>query len=161
MNFKMKTTQVVDVGGFIAVVIGLIFVGLELRQNTDAVKAQTIQEVQRDVREHLLLGGELFDIRSIPASDRTEAQQRKVRTHWLVAMRSFENQWYHYDRGFLDPEIFEGYARHLYIQLGNDTERSWWEARRDLGFFHPGFVDYVENSLLTEMQSLNWSRLAE
>ena len=43
----------VETVGVFAVVISLIFVGMELAQNTSAIRAQTVQEIQQDIRDQL------------------------------------------------------------------------------------------------------------
>ena len=51
-NGKLKL--VVEAGGAIAVLLGLVFVGLELRQNTSAVEAATFQGLTDATNEALL-----------------------------------------------------------------------------------------------------------
>ena len=46
-----KAKLIVEAGGAIAVLLGLVFVGLELRQNTEAVEAATVPGTNRCIEQ--------------------------------------------------------------------------------------------------------------
>ena len=52
-----RLTSLIEVFGGIAVVVSLVFVGLEIRQNTAASRAATYQEIIRASNEYLLAIG--------------------------------------------------------------------------------------------------------
>jgi hypothetical protein len=51
-NLK-KLNPLLEFFGGIAVLVGLIFVGLELRQNTEAVQADTLQSITEQSQDYL------------------------------------------------------------------------------------------------------------
>ena len=49
----MEKAKLVEIGGFLAVVISLVFVGLELRQNTSALSAQALLELNLAINQEV------------------------------------------------------------------------------------------------------------
>jgi len=144
MAKKENWAQITETVGIVAVVLGLVFVGLELAQNTAATRAQTVQAVQIDLRNQLNFSKELAEISMKAPEERTLAEALMRRQYFFRAMRSYENQWYHYSQGYLDEHLFRAYQQHLRITIGLENYREMWEEFKQLGFFHPGFVDYVD-----------------
>jgi hypothetical protein len=148
MTQKKNRAQITEIVGIVAVVLGLVFVGLELAQNTAATRAQTVQAVQLDLRNQLNFSKELAEISMKSPEERTLAEALMRRQYFFRAMRSYENQWYHYSQGYLDEHLFRAYQQHLRITIGLENYREIWDERKQMGFFHPGFVDYVDEYLL-------------
>lgn len=108
---------VTELVGAAAVLLGLLFVGYELRQNTAAVQASTLQsmvdlsttslrEVAMDPEFSQLLVKAVADIDQL---DETESQQvgGYIRSQWLRYQGAF-NQWRRGSLGDMDWEIYEG-----------------------------------------------------
>ena len=144
MTNKLRRGQLTEIIGMTAVVLGLIFVGIELAQNTAATRAQTAQAVQMDLRDQLDFSETLAEISVMAPEDRTPAEALMRQQYFFRAMRSYENQWYHYSQGYLDEDLFRGYQQHLRITIGLENHREQWDLRKDMGFFHPGFVAYED-----------------
>ena len=144
---QWQRKDLVEVTGVLAVVISLIFVGMELAQNTAAVRTQTGQSVQIDLRDQLDFSQIEAQVSTKSPDERTAAEALMRRQYFFRAMRSYENQWYHFSEGYLDEDLFRGYQQHLRITLGLEDYLERWNARKKMGFFHPGFVEYVDNFL--------------
>ena len=54
----MKSRTIVEIGGMISVIGSLIFVGVEISQNTAAVRGATQQEVSYQISEMYKMGVE-------------------------------------------------------------------------------------------------------
>ena len=141
---QWSSKDVIEICGLGAVVISLVFVGLELAQNTSAVRAQTVQAIQEDIRDQLDFSVEEAKISRKAPSDRTPAEKLMRQQYFIRAMRSYENQWYHYIEGYLDEEFFFAYQQHLRVTLGTENFLDRWDNHKKLGFFHPGFVKFVD-----------------
>jgi hypothetical protein len=128
-------------------VLGLVFVGFELAQNTAATRAQTVQAVQLDLRNQLNFSKEFAEISVKAPEERSLAGALMRRQYFFRAIRSYENQWYHYSQGYLDEHLFHAYQQHLRITMGLENYRETWDERKEMGFFHPGFVAYVDKFL--------------
>ena len=53
MSNKKNWARLTEIIGITAVVISLAFVGLELAQNTEALRSQSVQSVMMDLRTQL------------------------------------------------------------------------------------------------------------
>lgn len=115
----------------IGVVVSLVFVGFELRQNTAAVKASAIQELSAQSVGFLTdwatderLPGLLARTRSgaLPTEFTAEENQR-LTLIYLAAIRAYEARFIQVQLGVLDEEMFEAMA-------GSSAfyERPWLKA---------------------------------
>jgi len=122
-----------------AVVLSLIFVGMELRQNTLAERAQTRQELANSSRELLLtiaenptlsrayaamygaMGG--FQDSTLSAVD--SLQGRFV---MFANLRNLENVWLQSQSGVVDEDVLETYAFRNARLYSSESFRTVWRA---------------------------------
>jgi len=140
---NLKT--VVEAAGAGAVLLGLVFVGLEIKQNTAAMQAATIQGLTDSSQEYLLLlaaNPELLEIQQKAVTDpdqlsETEARQyfHIERTRWLRSHIAFQQ----FRRGTLGEEDWEPYER-----LICQRELSYWQDHKYV--FSNQFVEFVEST---------------
>ncbi len=140
---NLKT--VIEAAGAGAVLLGLIFVGLEVKQNTAAMQAATIQGLADSSQEQLLLlasNPELLEIqlKAVTHPDQLsviEARQYFVieRTRWLRSHTAFQQ----FKRGTLGEEDWEPYER-----LICQRELSYWQDHQYV--FSNQFVEFVEST---------------
>lgn len=93
---------IVEAGGAIAVLLGLVFVGLELRQNTEAVEAATFQALTDASSEYILSiasDAELTRIVTTGHADPAALNEQEYarffmvnRSYW-VRMQNVYSQW--------------------------------------------------------------------
>jgi hypothetical protein len=154
-----RTRNIVELAGAGAVLLGLVFVGLELRQNTAAVEAATLQSLTDASVNYvniLAADPELTRIWLIGASDpdslnEIEAGQLHflIRGQWL----RFQNSFLQWKRGTLSDEDWTLYERYI-CRTNNNTEgfskplraehirnRTWLEHK---GVLLAPFVEFVE-----------------
>ena len=144
---KIELGQSIQLLANVGVIAGIIFLEIELAQNTDALKAQTVQSLEAEMREVFDYPEGFVDSAFKERSELTPQDRLIRRGFFTRIMRIYENQWYQYSRGYLDAELFLAYQQHLRITLGNEDYSDLWELRKSLGFFHPGFVRYVDTFL--------------
>jgi len=121
-----------EASGGIAVLIGLIFVGLELRQNTAAVQAATFQDLTHTSAEFLV------EIASDPENRRvysvgrtgTDLLSEEERNHYYFLMQAFwlrmQNAFMQWERGTLTDEdwlVYQAITCQMAIQPG--PEEHW------------------------------------
>lgn len=114
-----KTKSAVEMVGLVAVVLGLVFVGIEVRQNTAAIHAETLQGLNDSSQEFLLLLAsepELVRIQLKASTDpdslnATESFQFSLleRARWLRS----QNAYFQHQRGTLGDADWQTYARLL------------------------------------------------
>ena len=133
----------IEVLGIGAVILGLVFVGFELRQNTAAIQAETMQGLSDASQEYLLLlgsDGNLAEIvrkgqRSPDQLSETEALQffYLKRTQWI----RYQNAFFQYQRGTMGDEDWGFYDSLICRASGTD-----WENHRN-SLTRP-FTEFVE-----------------
>ena len=140
-----------DLAGGAAVLIGLVFVGLELRQNTEAVEAASLQNQTDASTEFLLLIASDPELARIwVESSRRPDQLGEVdlvryfflsRARWL----RMQNAYLQWRRGTLSDEDWS-YYEGLICRAGDDNSvrfmDTWSEHRIAL---LDGFVEFVES----------------
>jgi hypothetical protein len=134
----------VEIVGLVAVVLGLLFVGIEVRQNTAAMQAETLQGLNDSSQEYLLLlasNPELVEIRQKAATDPNSMNAIEVqqyffleRTRWLRS----QNAYFQHQRGTLGDSDWETYS-HLVCT----RKISSWQIHKSA--VAGQFVDFVES----------------
>jgi hypothetical protein len=113
----------VELAGAGAVLVGLIFVGLELRQNTAAVEASTLQNLTDASTEFVTnIGSDpnLTRIWITSSSDREKLTETEyAQLHLLIRGQwfRFQNAYLQWQRGTLSDEdwvLYEGFKRERY-----------------------------------------------
>ena len=128
--------------GFLAVVASLVFVGIEIQQNTAAIRGQTRQLLNVDFREWqmaMATSPELFQRYTEYFGISPDAQP----TYAMNArLRNLENVFLQVDEGLVDASVFLSYGWRESRSFMGPQFREWWAPRRDR--FHPDFVAAFE-----------------
>ncbi len=134
----------------IGVVLSLIFVGFELRQNTIAARSAAFQEIGVATAQGWLersLNRELSDIllkaNSTPSAyhDLSDSDRGLVRAWLLSFVRLSETIYLQIDQGLLDEQAFDtlGYGE---VTFGSASVGAAWPEMRPQ--ITPGFAQFVE-----------------
>ena len=126
----------------VAVVASLVFVGMELRQNTAAVRAQTRQglaERNGDFITSISENPELaraFDLRWEPDGISrpgvlTHTDSVQARLAMAGLLRSVENVYLQFNEGVIDETVLESYAFRQNPVFGTPQFLEYWVAVRD------------------------------
>ena len=129
----------------IAVLGTLVYLAIEIKQNTEALHTQT--------RQALLSGSqaELFQLVANPEINgnlvRREAlsQDEYVRLHgWLTAlMRAREFSWLQFRKGIIDKDLWETEKGVISINLSPHKAKLWWDEVGRYAY-NPEFVRFVD-----------------
>ena len=135
-----RTNHWIAIAANIGVIASVVFLALEIQQNTQTNRAQAVQEYHRDMRDSLLYGDErMADIihRAYNCEPLSIIEKNVRRLYWERLIRTYENQWYQRQQGLIDQLIYEGYQSYWRITIGwGDSD--WWPPKESV--FHPGFV---------------------
>ena len=141
----MDTKSTIEIGGLIAVVLGLLFVGIEVRQNTSATQAATLQGLNDSSQEYLLSVASNpalveLQMRAVAEPDSlsdVEARQYFLleRTRWLRSQNAF-NQ---YRRGTLGDDDWVTFE----IVMCDRKAPSWQNHK---SVVTPKFAGFVEST---------------
>jgi hypothetical protein len=133
------------------VVITLVYLALQIRQNTRASRAATFLGLTNAWQEYLLAtsNAELTDLRVRAAADPdsvSESDYIRLFSLTRVLLRRAENDFFQYKSGTFDPGGWEGYRRSITTEiLASPTVRAFWEQQRSV--FAPDFSAYVDEHL--------------
>jgi len=138
---------VVDLVGMVGVLLGLVFVGLELRSNTQAVRAETFQsltDVSNDYIMQMAADPELSRIYHAATAGGLRALTPPDSARYWSLQRAYwvrmQNVYSQHTRGTLEDEDFFLY-RAVICSADPGTRDLWPEHRVILT---PGFREFVE-----------------
>ena len=143
----MKNRKFFEVIGLFSVVGSLIFVGIEIKQNTTAVRGATQQAVSSQVAEMYRILAEnermanLVSIASkgVNKSDISESDYVSFWSFQMMGFRRIENIYLQYKNGLLTEDAFSRIGMDIYkTKL---VRGIWDERKRD---FEPDFVKFFE-----------------
>ena len=143
-----KVSSVAEIASSIAVVATLIYLTIQIQQNTAAIEASSRHTIlETDVQ--------LLDIGiAYPAIARSMYKQELLTDDeklqlewWLIGLgRSREYQWLQYQNGVLDQQTWESNLSALALNLSYPRTRAWWKlVARD--YFDHEFVAEVDRYL--------------
>ena len=137
----------------IGVIGSIVFLGLEMRQNTEMMQSQTrnsIVENQLSVYEKMVENPELFDIADKRSAnlDVADAERQQLHVFILSQLRIWENEFYQYQIGLYAAEEFE--ARKIWWGkiMRRPVNLQTWIVEQET--FYPDFRIYM-NELLDEI----------
>lgn len=137
-----------EIIGGLAVVTSLIYLAIQIRQNTQTIKSATLLG-NTEIWSNLLLDlASEHNIKAYLAGSlgSAEIKPREFTQFFLqcrVLFVSFEHQYYQYSNGSLDEETYKGYERSIANQLlAYPGFRLYWKMCRE--HFSPVFVEYLD-----------------
>ena len=146
-NLK-KTALIIEIIGGIAIIISLIFVGIQLRESSKATRSATAASTVSEVTSfYSNLGNStegsriFYEFMIRPDSlSATERFQAMMNSHGV--MLTIQNSYYLVEEGTLDEKIKESLVASIIAVKDNPGFKLYWKTRKDL--FFPEFQIYVE-----------------
>ena len=136
--------------GILAIVVSLILVAMELRQNTDIAQANALfqlsaalddsyrRRAQDPVLAQLITDGHAD-------KETLSALQREQFETWLRAdLNHLEAIWTYYELGLMSDENFEGFGPSICSRLTTKGGRRYWQ--KEAQFFNSGLAEFVEQT---------------
>ena len=124
-------------GANLAVLVGLVFLVVEIKQNNDMMRAQTRNEISVqlvDLLSQVATSDELSSLLLRAESDESLSDEDEVQfqTRALAMLRYFENVHYQYRQGMYDEQEFsaqkEAWRRFMSIEAYVSIWCSWKET---------------------------------
>jgi hypothetical protein len=157
----MSLEDLGNIGEFVAavaVVVSLIYLAIQIRQNTYSVRSSTFQAAVRDTTEiidPLVRDPELnriwyegiHDLASLSTEER-----RLFTTYMTTALLRLENLVYQTHHGALDPESWEGARGNFKNTFSYPGTRVWWKRARHL--FNRQLQDFIDKEILDDDQEV-------
>lgn len=136
-----------EVIGAIAVVVSLVYLALQVRQNTRAIRGATLDAItghmQAELRWSSEMPGTFKKAMEDPATLTYEESWQL--SEWVTAaFTARQNEYHQYQQGMLDEEVWEGIENIIKLLMGIPWIRDWWQnyGRKQLA---GSFVREVES----------------
>ena len=132
---------IAEIVSAIAIVISLVFVGIEVRRNTESQKASTYQsmiDLSHDRMQTAVENREIYELVQSDWAELDSVDQARLGTWQRDWWRLNENAFVQYSRGVIGDGEWIGY-RSLVCEEALDN--SWENHRRSLS---PEFVSFIE-----------------
>jgi hypothetical protein len=148
-NVSWVWKETAEILGVLGVIGSLIFVALEVRQGTAAVRSSTIQSISQQSFTTVALIIENADLRTALRAESdgmplTDDQEQLVDTFWNAALRTQQNRFLQIELGILSEEIaVEGIGPGTYGESFTDH----WANVRDR--YPINFQEYIERLVLS------------
>jgi hypothetical protein len=123
--------------GGVGVVVTLLYLAIQIRQNSALIMAQTVQSAIDATQRVLLFRAEDAHLRAIIRKARSkqplDADETEVLVSYLqAAFMNFQARLQHHARGIFDASVNESYERILQDYLAQNYVRHWWRYAKAL-----------------------------
>ena len=145
---RKRRKDLIEAVGLIAIVVSLVFLVLETRQNTNALAAESRQSVLTGAQTELALIAENPNlVVSATKEGPLTAEEQVALGAWLAAaMRAREFSWLQYRDGTIGEEQWNTEVLVIRWTLDSKRSREWWMnvGRKTV---NPTFADFVDNDI--------------
>ena len=142
---------ITEIVGGIAIIGSLIFVALQVRQNTEAMRVEALERHAdhfRVLNQSVAQSAELADVfrRGLEDLDSLDPTERvRFFAHLTTAIRGWEKMFLVRKRGALDEELWSGSHESFKSACRAPGVRAYWRIRRST--FCQDFRDYVDATI--------------
>ena len=133
----------------VAVVGGIVFLAIEIRQNNELLRSESRQALVGNDVTSLTANLENVDVFAKLTSQEELSAEDQLRLSFMYTLdlRNREFEYFQYVNGLLDEETWLAYRHVIVVNHSSDLGRSWWdEVGR--GIVDPEFADLVDELLL-------------
>ena len=134
--------------GGISVVISLVYLAVQIRQNTQTVRASAYQSIlaaavqaRLTVAQDPVLCRRMLD--GLHESEKlTDDEKAQLRQTISAMLRLFENVFFQYRRSMVEEAIWESWRLTTIAMFSRPDVQEWWPSTRE--FFHEEFREFLE-----------------
>jgi hypothetical protein len=144
----------VEIVATIGVILSLLFVGYEIRQNTAVARGQARHELAALNQEWLLTLGQDAEYAALweswlPRSDVTLTEEQEGRAWYVMTMhlRRLENVYFQYREGLVDESALQSYGFAAVGIFSTSAFRVYWIDEDARAGFDPEFVAFLEQRI--------------
>lgn len=152
-NKSFSLSTITELVGLVAVLITLVFVGFELRQNTKAVESSATQEVHANFASwyaSLQDDPELLMITVRGMQDYgalNVAEKSQFIAVFMVFSSNCQTAYYKWRDGLLDEELWSGWRELSLNFFSTAGGKAFWDERSYM--FGSGFRQFVDTEIMT------------
>ena len=131
MNWE-ATSAVAEVIGVIAVVVSLIYLSVQIRQNTKVAKAATRQAIAESTER---LGDDLINnsdmaeifVKHMSGGELSPVENLRLQARCYRDLQHWENIHYQFNEGLVSRDQWLGFRKNLVTLLTIDAYRDYWQ----------------------------------
>ena len=145
---RSKLADLSEIVSSIAIVVTLIYLVVEIRQNTNALNSQSRQAVMEAAKNELfaLIENPDLTISMIKTEPLTSEEQIRLDSYYAATLRNREFSWLQFQDGTVDELQWETELSVLSSIFDTSRSRDWWD-KIGRHVFGPQFVSYVDEIL--------------
>ena len=167
LRFKLaELASIAEIIGAVAIIISLIYVGLQVNDNTAAVRSAAANDASVSMQTWYLEMGSNRQAADMwfNAMTSPEPLQTNDEFQFMMMMHAgllgMQNSYLLAEEGTLDAEFREAVTTALVAVKDLPGMARYWRQRR--GFFHSGFAEYVDGLLAQEpIETLDMYKLPD
>jgi hypothetical protein len=148
MNWT-KLSAVGEILSSVAILITLVYLGIQTQQNADSIMANTRQEILATELDFLIEISNFPEFEAIRYKQTLTTEERARLGFMLITFtRMRENNWLQYQNGVLDEKTWQSYRSSIGAMLGNPNARKFWQNYAiAYEAFDPQFTAHVSELL--------------
>lgn len=131
MNWE-ATSAIAEIIGVIAVVVSLVYLAVQIRQNTKVAKAATRQAIAESTEK---LGDDLINncdmaeifVKHMSGGELSPVENLRLQARCYRDMQHWENIHYQFNEGLVSRDQWLGFRKNLGTLLTIDAYRDYWE----------------------------------
>jgi hypothetical protein len=160
----MNSTKIKDWLGLIAniaVVGGIVFLAIEIRQNNELLRSESRQTLVANDVTSLAANIENADVfaKLVSEGELSAVDQFRLSFMYTLDLRNREFEYFQYVNGLLDEETWLSYRHVIVINHSTGLGRKWWnEIGR--GIVDPEFAELVDELLVNAQPDDTYKRMA-
>lgn len=141
-----------QIASALVVILSLLFVGMQLRQNTlstQTARHQSIVQAVADWSREVAMNSEIAALlgRGSTNFEQLDPVQRLQFSLLHVALfRNYENIFYQHAQGAIDHHVWDGWSYRMRATFALPGVRAWWVPQRDS--YSDAFRDFLEQNPL-------------
>ena len=148
-------SAIADVIGVIVIMITLIYIAAQVRQGNIFSKIQARQSMLDHAHTEIYtqMHNPSITYANVKDGYLSEKEQAQLSFFLTSFMRQREWEWFNYQDGVIQNDVYEAYHGAIAIHLGTERARKGWEKIGRFAF-NPDFVSEVDKLLLkTELST--------
>jgi len=138
--------------GGIAVIFTLLYLSLQIRQNTKAIRSSSFHGLTDSFNaiNNLVAHDEslarIFRVGTRNLDDLDEDERVRFGFMFLAPFRVFETLYFQREAGTVDPRLWEAEKRSMVFLLSGPGSQEWW--RSNPLSFTPEFREFIDSEIL-------------
>jgi hypothetical protein len=151
---KFDLGQTFQILANVGVIIGLVFLTLEIRQNTSALLAESRQSVLSSTQTELFTLMSNTDVVASIIKEAPLSAEENIRLDLFLtaAMKAREYSWLQFKDGLIDESQWGAEVKNIQVIFDATRTRQWWRESGRLAF-DARFAEFVDEVLASSSAS--------